>query len=98
MVLPLPVPPDITALIFDLDIALIKVAISVVILPSFNKSCTISGLTENRRIETTGPSNASGGIMAFTREPSAKRASTIGLDSSMRRPTLETMRSIIFNR
>ena len=32
--------------------------------------------------------------MAFTREPSASRASTIGEDSSMRRPTEDTMRSI----
>ena len=41
----------------------------------------------NRRIESAGPSSASGGMMALTREPSASRASTIGLDSSMRRPT-----------
>ena len=33
--------------------------------------------------------------MAFTREPSASRASTIGDDSSTRRPTRETMRSMI---
>ena len=36
---------------------------------------------------------ASGGIMAFTRDPSARRASTIGELSSTRRPTRETMRS-----
>ena len=33
--------------------------------------------------------------MAFTREPSARRASTMGEDSSTRRPTRETMRSMI---
>ena len=40
-----------------------------------------------RRIDSTGPSSASGGMIALTREPSGRRASTIGLDSSMRRPT-----------
>ena len=42
-----------------------------------------------------GPSSASGGMIALTREPSCSRASTIGLDSSMRRPTELTMRSMI---
>ena len=40
------------------------------------------------------PSTASGGMMAFTREPSGRRASTMGEASSMRRPTLAVMRSI----
>ena len=33
--------------------------------------------------------------MALTREPSGRRASTIGEDSSTRRPTRDTMRSMI---
>ena len=33
--------------------------------------------------------------MALTREPSARRASTIGEDSSTRRPIAETMRSMM---
>ena len=37
---------------------------------------------------------ASGGMIAFTREPSGSRASTIGDDSSTRRPTAETILSI----
>ncbi len=37
-------------------------------------------------------------MIAFTRDPSASRASTIGLDSSMRRPTELTMRSMICSR
>ena len=41
-----------------------------------------------------GPFRASGGMITLTREPSTKRASAIGLDSSTRRPTVETMRSI----
>ena len=51
-----------------------------------------------RRIESTGPSSASGGMIALTREPSGKRASTIGDDSSTRRPTRLTMRSMIARR
>jgi hypothetical protein len=51
-----------------------------------------------RRIDTSGPSTASGGMIAFTREPSGRRASTIGLDSSTRRPTRETIFSMIFIR
>jgi len=42
---------------------------------------------ENLRIEMAGPSIASGGAMMLTRLPSARRASTSGVDSSMRRPT-----------
>ncbi len=41
-----------------------------------------------------GPLSASGGMMAFTRLPSLRRASTSGLDSSMRRPMGATMRSM----
>ena len=41
----------------------------------------------NLRIVSCGPSIASGGMTAFTREPSGRRASTIGDDSSMRRPS-----------
>ncbi len=52
----------------------------------------------NRRIDSTGPSSASGGMIALTREPSGKRASTIGDDSSTRRPTRLTMRSMIASR
>ena len=49
-------------------------------------------------MESAGPSSASGGMMAFTREPSGSRASTMGDDSSTRRPTRETMRSMICSR
>ncbi len=43
---------------------------------------------------SAGPSTASGGMTALTREPSGSRASTMGDDSSIRRPTRETMRSM----
>src|SRR5258707_340371 len=42
----------------------------------------------------TGPFSASGGMTALTREPSGRRASTMGLDSSTRRPTAVTVLSI----
>jgi hypothetical protein len=41
---------------------------------------------------SAGPSMASGGAMTLTREPSGRRASQIGLDSSTRRPTWLTIR------
>ena len=47
-----------------------------------------------RRIESAGPSTESGGITTLTREPSASRASTIGLSSSTRRPRGARIRSI----
>ena len=49
----------------------------------------------NRRIDNSGPSTESGGMMAFTREPSGSRASTMGEDSSTRRPTWLTILSMI---
>ncbi len=57
-------------------------------------SCSAVIDAPKRRIDSTGPSIASGGMIALTREPSGRRASTIGLDSSTRRPTRLTMRSI----
>ena len=51
-----------------------------------------------RRIVTHGPSTASGGITAWRREPSGRRASTMGEARSSRRPsgatTLSTRRTI----
>src|SRR5690242_7105699 len=48
----------------------------------------------NFRIVRAGPFNAIGGMTTLTREPSFKRASQIGVDSSTRRPTRLTMRSM----
>src|ERR1700694_6107585 len=47
----------------------------------------------NLRIVRHGPFNAIGGMTTLTREPSFKRASQIGVDSSTPRPTRLTMRS-----
>ncbi len=49
-------------------------------------SRTDTARAPNRRIVTHGPSTASGGRTAWSREPSAKRASTMGDERSRRRP------------
>ena len=55
----------------------------------------VMGSRPKRRMERQAPSRARGGMMALTREPSCKRASTMGEDSSTRRPMRDTMRSMI---
>ena len=47
--------------------------------------------SRNFRIVSSGPESESGGMIAFTREPSGNRASTSGEDSSIRRPTWPTI-------
>ena len=54
--------------------------------------------TDSTRVATyqlgsMGPSRARGGMMALTREPSGSLASTMGDDSSTRRPMAETILS-----
>ena len=98
VVLPLPVPPEISRFTSALDRACSTCAISAVRVLNSIRLSIVSGTTEKRRIDITGPSSASGGIITLTREPSGSRASTIGLDSSMRRPTRETILSMIFIR
>ncbi len=61
------------------------------------KSLSISFFLENFRIVMLGPLMASGGMIALTRDPSFRRASTMGELSSIRRPSGETMRSIAAN-
>ena len=61
----------------------------------FSRSSVVRTFLPKRRIDITGPISDSGGITAQTREPSARRASTMGDESSMRRPMFETMRSMI---
>src|SRR4030043_422121 len=64
-------------------------AMSSVMAPKPTKSSTFMGSRANLRMERAGPSRARGGMMALTREPSGSRASTMGEDSSMRRPPPE---------
>ncbi len=58
----------------------------------------VSGSAANFRMVSSEPSTASGGITALTRLPSGRRASTIGLDSSTRRPTRPTILSMVRRR
>ncbi|MGX1118357.1 hypothetical protein RKD37_003720 [Streptomyces ambofaciens] len=48
-----------------------------------------------RRMVRVAPVRESGGMMTLTRSPEGRRASTIGFDSSTRRLTVETMRSMV---
>ena len=63
--------------------------------PKLIRSSTVKGSLANFRMVRNGPPMASGAITAFTREPSGRRASTIGFDSSTRRPTWATIFSMI---
>ena len=62
------------------------------------RSFIVYGSRENFRIVSVGPLSASGGMIAFTREPSGRRASTYGEDSSMRRPIRLMILSMIRSR
>ena len=62
--------------------------------PNSMRFSTPSLREENLRMVRHGPRSARGGMMALTREPSLRRASTSGDDSSMRRPSGVTMRSM----
>ena len=63
--------------------------------PNRMRSSTVNGEAENFRMVMTGPTSDSGGMIALTREPSVRRASTIGDDSSTRRPIGAMIRSMI---
>ena len=52
------------------------------------------GTLANLRIDSSGPSMASGGTTALTRLPSASRASTSGELSSTRRPTADEVQDV----
>ena len=61
--------------------------------PAAPKASRSTGRARKRRMVTHGPSSASGGISACRRDPSARRASTIGDARSRRRPSGATTRS-----
>ena len=98
VVLPLPVPPEIRMLSLERTMAVSKSIMPGVRDLFSSKSETFSGTAGKRRTESTGPSMAKGGMTALTREPSGSRASTMGLPSSIWRPILETILSMIFIR
>ena len=94
VVLPEPVPPE-TIMFLRCSTAIRRKAIIAGEALPF--SVSVSGVITRRlkrRMVMVGPFRATGGMIALTREPSASRASTSGEDSSMRRPSGATMRSI----
>ena len=95
VVLPEPVPPEITMLIRAFTAEERTSIISAEMLFNCTRELAARGPVPKRRMDSEGPSSARGGMMALTREPSGRRASTIGEDSSTLRPTRETMRSMI---
>ena len=98
VVLPVPVPPETTTLRRPRTHASMKCATCGVIDPNEIRSPIVYGSFENFRIVRNGPPIATGWMTALTREPSGRRASTIGELSSMRRPTWPTILSIVRRR
>src|SRR5262245_66552255 len=78
VVLPVPVPPEIRMLSFPFTQLARNCAAFGEIDPNEIRSFIVYGSRENFRIVSVGPLSASGGMTAFTREPSGGRASDIG--------------------
>ena len=95
VVLPAPVPPEITTLSFARTSARSSSTVGASI-DDIPVSCSSVNSRGKRRMVSVGPLSASGGMITLTRSPVGSRASTIGLDSSTRRLTCETMRSIVW--
>ena len=98
VVLPAPVPPLIRQFRRARTQCARKSSIGCVSAFSVTRSPALSRSAGKRRMDRMGPSTASGGMIALTREPSARRASTIGELSSILRPTPLTMRSMTRSR
>ena len=98
VVLPEPVPPLITMFSRPRTHACSSSATCSVMVPNEMRSPTVNGSAANLRIVSSEPSSAIGGTTALTRLPSGSRASTIGLDSSTRRPTRATILSMVRRR
>ncbi len=80
--MPEPVPPEITVETRAFTAPCRKSASSTGMALNSTSFSSVSGFLENFRMETAAPSMAIGLIAAFTRLPSARRASTIGWLSS----------------
>ena len=98
VVLPEPVPPLMRMFSRPRTQASSTSAAGRVRVPMVTRSLTVNGSLENLRMVSEQPSRAIGGSTALTRLPSGRRASTMGLASSTRRPTRDTMRSIVRRR
>ena len=95
VVLPAPVPPEITTFSRARTNAFSSSTVAASTEPSSRSWASVNSRGK-RRIVSVGPRSASGGMITFTRSPVGSRASTIGLDSSTRRLTWDTMRSIVW--
>ncbi len=92
--LPAPVPPDTRMLRFARTAMTRNSRISGDKVPMFSRSSLRSRRCPKRRIDNVGPSIVTGGSVALTRLPSARRKSAIGDEVSMRRPTRAAIRSM----
>ena len=95
VVLPVPVPPDTRMLSRPFTVAANRASAGCDSEPRVTRSSAVMVSAANLRMVSTGPSTASGGMTALTREPSARRASTMGDDSSIRRPMEAAIRTMI---
>ena len=95
VVLPAPVPPAMTTLSLPSTTARRSCVVGLSI-EFISVSWSSVNRRGKRRIVIVGPRSASGGMITLTRSPVGRRASTIGLDSSTRRFTCDTMRSIVW--
>ncbi len=94
VVLPVPVAPE----TITLNLARTRPASSISMCSSSEPRPIISWRVKalgKRRMVRIGPFRESGGMTTLTRSPEGRRASTIGLASSTRRLTVETMRSMV---
>ena len=96
VVFPAPVPPETRMFRRPRTQASRSSTVCLVRVPNEIRSSAPYGSAENFRMVRQAPSIASGGMTAFTREPSGRRASTYGDVSSTRRPTLATILSMIW--
>ncbi|MNI72166.1 hypothetical protein D3C73_1280890 [compost metagenome] len=96
VVLPEPVPPEMTRLQRDAPMTPSTRAPSGLMELNSTRLRIVSLSFLNLRIVSVGPSMARGGAMTLTRLPSGRRASQIGLASSTRRPTWDTIRWQMF--
>ncbi len=94
VVFPVPVAPDTMMLNFACTRPARRYSMCSSSEPKPTISCSVKERGK-RRIVSVAPVNDSGGMMTLTRSPDGRRASTIGFDSSTRRLTVDTIRSMV---
>src|SRR4051794_41948500 len=98
VVLPVPVPPEMRMFSFPLTHDARNCAAFGEIEPNEIRSFMVYGSRENFLIVSVGPLRASGGVIAFTREPSGRRGATLGGAPSPRRAARGTIFLVIRRR